>query len=73
MTQIIRTVGELEKLDPDTILMQHKKGFGTRCMDGAFWWLTACEIRDDYIFPLVVIATGEQARAAEQALEKESE
>lgn len=69
MTQIIRTVGELEKLDPDTVLMQHEKGFYAHYIDPQRAWLDACEIDTDHIFPLAVIATGEQVRQARQALE----
>ena len=67
-TQIIRTVDELAALDPSTVLMN------TDLIDPltlAWYWLDgegnpARGAEDD--LPAVVIATGEQVRAAQQAL-----
>lgn len=71
MTQVIRTVEELEALDPDTILMRHEKVSGVHYMDPQRGWLDICEIGIDHIFPLVVIATGEHVRAAKQGLREQ--
>lgn len=54
--QIIRTVEELEALDPDTLVMS-RKGY-------------LAHAEDNIRIPAVVIATGEQVRAAQQALEE---
>lgn len=59
--QIIRTVEELEALDPDTIL--------TDC-DG---WIQSADNTEDWwetFLPLVVITPGPQVRAAREALEE---
>lgn len=64
MTQIIRTVGELEALDPDTYLMGSANEGLTRTD-----WVSYREAFADHIFPLAVIATGEQIRAARKTLE----
>lgn len=68
MTQIIRTVGELEALDPDTYLVDTDDAGLTQSIWVGYW-----EEFDQHIFPLAVIATGEQVRQARQALEKEQE
>ena len=57
--QIIRTVAELEALDPDTLLMTVER------MDSAFFVLPV-------ELPAVVIATGDQIRAARKALQGEA-
>lgn len=52
---IIHTAEELEALDPDTIVMS-RKGY-------------LASAQDNIRIPAVVIATGEQVRAARKALE----
>lgn len=54
--QIIRTVAELEALDPDTLVMS-RKGY----LDLA---------EDNIRIPAVVVATAAQVRAARKALEE---
>lgn len=62
--RIIRTLADLESIDPDTVLL-----------GGESILLTAADCVENSGFPLydndrlVVIATGEQVRAARQALE----
>lgn len=58
--QIIRTVEELEALDPDTVVMLDR--FGTLT--------TADCLPHSHNLPAVVVATGEQVRAARKALEE---
>lgn len=63
--QIIRTVEELEALDPNTALIAH---------DG--WMRLAGFMQDNpplanTYLPAVVIATGDQVRAAREAMEEE--
>lgn len=53
---IIRTLADLEALDPDTIVMS-RKGYPAHA-------------EDNVRIPADVIATGEQIRAARQALEE---
>ena len=55
--QIIWTLAELAVHDPDTIFMS-RKGY-------------LAHVEDNIRIPAVVVATGEQVRAARQALEKE--
>lgn len=62
--QIIRTVGELEALDPDTYLIDTDDAGLTQSIWVGYW-----SAFDEHIFPLAVIATGEQVRAARKALE----
>lgn len=69
--QIIRTVEELEALDPDTLLRGRYEGndwhqhvYDLQYHDGT--WRPDVECA----FPAVVIATGEQVRAARQALKE---
>ncbi|MCK2199178.1 hypothetical protein [Corynebacterium callunae] len=67
MTEIIRTVGELEALDPNTVLGVWHEELEMGCI-----FLEAREwILEDVIPPLAVIATGEQVRQARQTREKE--
>lgn len=67
MTEIIRTVGELEALDPDTVLGVWHEELEMGCI-----FLEAREwILEDVIPPLAVIATGEQVRQAQQALKEQ--
>ena len=54
--QIIRTVEELEALDPDTLLMS-RKGY-------------IADAEDNIRIPAVVVAPAEQVRAARKALEE---
>lgn len=62
---IIRTLADLEALDPDTVLL-----------GGESILLTAADCVENSGFPLydndrlAVVATGEQIRAARQALEE---
>ena len=68
-TQIIRTVEELEALDPDTVFMNTwgdlfdannvQAGINTEDFP--------------YYFPCAVVASGGQVRAAREAMEKEHE
>lgn len=55
--QIIRTVEELEALDPDTLVMS-RKGY-------------LAHAEDNIRIPVVVVATADQVRAARKALEEE--
>lgn len=57
--RIIRTVDELDDLDPDTLLRTVER------MDSAFFVLPVD-------LPAVVLATGEHVRAARKALEDAS-
>lgn len=66
--QIIRTVGELEALDPDTYLID-RSNYGLTKSD----WVSYYESFDQPIFPLAVIATGEQVREAQQALKEQEQ
>lgn len=62
--QVIRTVRELEILDPDTVLGVWNEELEMGCI-----FLKAREwILEDSIPPLTVIATGEHVRAVQQAL-----
>lgn len=66
---IIDTVAKLEQLDPDTLL-----GIWNEELDEGYIVLTAHELLNESEgwnteIAFVVIATGEQARAAKQALE----
>ena len=71
MTEIIRTVGELEALDPDALV-------ATTFTPGAgkLRILPARHLQENRIHSrlghMVVIATGEQVRAARKALEDAS-
>lgn len=64
---IIRTVEQLETLDPDTVVLDR---YGDT--DPVSGWLSIADrvAMGDYL-PAVVIATGEHVRTARQALEKE--
>ena len=64
--QIIRTREELAALDPDTLLgVWHPK------LDMGCIFLQAREWAEEPVWPpLAVVATGEQVRAARQALEE---
>ena len=67
--QIIRTREELAALDPDTVLIDVDDPWCEVRMS-AGEWMEDYAIDADGIFPLAVIATGEQARAARQGLEE---
>lgn len=71
MTIIIRTVGELEALNPDTVILSEKRELDLAGNVTAL--LGRGYSTPEYQLPAVVIATGEQVRAAQQALEKEQE
>ncbi|ATW58669.1 hypothetical protein PETEYPAB_61 [Corynebacterium phage PeteyPab] len=69
--QIIRTVDELKALDPDTALTLYT-------WDATIWeasYFHKCLEDTGYIpdLPAVVVATGEQVRAARKALEEAEE
>lgn len=61
--QIIRTREELAALDPDAVVITN------RCSD--LWTVEEVAATSDptWFLPVAVIATGDQARAAQQALE----
>ena len=64
--QIIRTVEELEALDPDTVVISSENGevyYVKR--------LTDIHVKSFLYVPAVVVATGTQVRAAREAMEKE--
>lgn len=67
--QIIRTREELADLDPDTLVAMNPitKGHAT-----AYVWSADTALRVNLLWhaPLVIIATGDQVRAARQALEE---
>lgn len=69
MTHIIRTIEELEALDPDTMLISKDELWEPCIPMHAGEWLGDWHVDPDGIFPLAVIATGEQVRQARQALE----
>lgn len=58
--QIIRTAAEYERLQSDTIVLNRRGSL-----------MRAVNIWPDSDLPAVVIATGDQVRAARRALEKE--
>ncbi|WNO28361.1 hypothetical protein SEA_PSONYX_52 [Corynebacterium phage PSonyx] len=66
---IIRTVGELEALDPEAMLISKDELWEPCIPMHAGEWLGDWHVDPDGIFPLAVIATGEQVRQARQALE----
>ena len=68
--QIIRTPEELEALDPDTHLGHWHEGSLDPVVMVHSDWINDYEIDGGGIFPLAVIATGEQVRAARKALER---
>lgn len=68
MTQIIRTVEELEALDPDTLLVTvNESAHNPRTI---MYWIKFAGL--DYL-PAAVIANGAQVRAAREALEHEND
>ena len=66
MSNIIRTAEELQTLDPESLLTD-KDG---DVMSAEVWYDNA-DFPQNETDNLAVIATGEQVRAARQALEKE--
>ena len=71
--QIIRTRDELAALDPDTLLLPaYQFTNGWRSCNQKCVFRAEAAYRLDLTFhgPVVVIATGEQVRAARQALEE---
>lgn len=67
--QIVRTVEELKALDPEAMLISKDDEWEPCIPMHAAEWLGDWHIDPDGIFPLAVIATGEQVRAARKALE----
>ena len=68
--QIIRTLDEITSLDPDTLLVTH--GLVAALPLEIMWHLDSppeSVLSRDDVLPAVVVATGEQVRAARQALE----
>ena len=68
--KIIRTRDELAVLDPDTVLFDVDDPWREVRMS-ASEWMEDYAIDAEGIFPLAVIATGEQVRAAREALKGE--
>ena len=68
--RIIRTVEELEALDPDTWLMQADEEAIPMVVDD---WVHDYNFDSDGIFPLVVMMDGAQVRAAREAMEQEND
>lgn len=72
--QIIRTVEELEALDPDTVMQPplDELGLWPNAMSARSlkWSMRTWDLK---YLPAVVIVPGEQVRAARKALEKETE
>lgn len=64
--QIIRTVEELEALDPDTLVGTHREIVSTTFGAG---YILAAAYLGDLTFPMVVVASGDQVRAAREAME----
>lgn len=65
---IIENIDQLEDLDMDTLLM-NTDGSDTVIMNQ--WdWFNDYQIDSQGIFPLGIIATGEQVRTLRQALER---
>lgn len=70
--QIIRTMEELEALDPDTALTLYT------WKEASIWEASSLQKRfedDGYVpdLPAVVVASGAQVRSAREALEEENE
>lgn len=63
MTQIIRTYEELKNLDPDSILASIEEIYMP-----AHDWVNDYHIEPHEVFPVALIADGEQVRAARHAL-----
>lgn len=65
--RVIRTPEELEALDPDTLMGSYGEASSTT-------FSAKCILATDYLeflmFPIVVVATGEQVRAVREALEQ---
>ena len=68
--QVIRTVEELEALDPDTLVGTHREIVSTTFGAGH---ILATDYLDDLMFPMVIVATGEQVRAAREAMGQNNE
>lgn len=71
MIQIIRTVEELEALDPEAMLISYDDKWEPCIPMRAGEWLGDWHVDPDGIFPLGVIATGEHVRAVQQALKEQ--
>ena len=65
--QIIRTLTDLESIDPDTILSDSA---GPYTADDAVDAIYEADDEDRDYLPAVVIATGDETRAAMQALKE---
>ncbi|NWO04199.1 MAG: hypothetical protein HLX50_00415 [Alteromonadaceae bacterium] len=65
---IIRTVEELEVLDPDAVVISAENGASYYVRN-----LTERHVKTFIYVPAVVIATGAQVRAARRTLEEENE
>lgn len=66
--QIIRTVEELEELDLDTLLINDEA-----LVKNQWDWFADYTMGNGGIFPLAIIATGEQVRAVREAMEEEND
>lgn len=66
--QIIRTVEDLEALDPDTVVISAENGASYYAKS-----LTERHTKTFLYVPAVVIATGAQVRAAREAMEQDIE
>ncbi|MGP6175414.1 hypothetical protein [Corynebacterium sp. A21] len=68
--QIIRTITELEALDPDTLITSSEASFSGPAVMQRADWVNDYQIDPTGIFPLAVIATGDAVREARKALEE---
>lgn len=68
--QIVRTIEELAALDPETIMQRYDNVSGRwpRVESAADLLYAASHWSWSHCFPAVVVATGEQVRAAREAL-----
>lgn len=64
--QVIRTRKELEALDPDTLVGTHREIVSSTFGAG---YILAAAYLGDLTFPMVVVASGEQVRAAREVME----
>ena len=67
--RVIRTAEELATLDPDTVLINIDTPQCELRMN-AHEWMEDYAIDAEGVFPLAVIATGDEVRAARQSLEE---
>ena len=66
--QVIRTLEELEALDPDTVVISAENGASYYVKN-----LTERHTKTFLYVPAVIIATGAQVRAAREAMEESNE